>query len=85
MIWVFHVSIDPTPKLHLLMHYELPALSWCQKASTVEDTFVMLWRTYGSEALTLTVVAVNFSSLSPSRNGCPLMERYSLRPIVSCI
>jgi hypothetical protein len=75
--------MDPTPKLHLLMHYELPALSWCQNASTVEDTFVMLWSTHRSEALT--VVAVNFSSLSQSKNGRPPMDRYSLRPIVSCI
>jgi hypothetical protein len=81
VIYVFHVSIDLAPKLHLLMQYEISAPWSC--VSLAEDTLMMLWRTFRSE--TLTVVAVNFSSLAPSRNGRPPMHQYTIAPIVSFI
>jgi hypothetical protein len=83
MIWVFHVSLDPTPKLHLLMQYELPALSWCQNASIVEDTFVMLWSTVDMSE-SHTVEAVNLSSLPLSGYGRPHTDRYFIERNVSC-
>jgi hypothetical protein len=79
MIWVFHVSLDPTPKLHLLMQYELPALSWCQNASIVKDTFVMLWSTVDmSEFHT-----VEAASLPLSGYGRPHTDRYFIERNVS--
>jgi hypothetical protein len=82
MIWVFHISIDPTPKLHLLMHYGMPALWQCRGASIVEDTLLMLWRTMDMSE-SHTVEAVNLSSLPLPVYGRPHTDRYFIARNVS--